>query len=294
MSRTTKDPATARVMFSSASDDWPTPKTFYEQLHEEFGFVLDVCASSTNRKTAAYYGLDHENPNRRDGLAGDWAADARRHGGAVWMNPPYGRGIGAWMAKAAETASEGVTVVCLVPARTCTKWFHDMLAAGAAVRFVRGRLKFGDAKHAAPFGSVVAIFNPPAGTRTHVPGSHTEPAPAAEPVELDGDVDRDCAVDARGSHEPAMNHVTSAAGQGHAHRKPAQRRQPKGGAPAPRATATTPAPAAAARDTSLPPPPAPPTRDRARRRPPPRALLVSAPGRNMGRISTTGHLERDR
>jgi len=158
---TTKDAATRAVVFSSATDDWPTPRYLFDALDAEFGFVLDVCASRRNRKAASWYGLDHPVRSRRDGLAGDWAADAARAGGAVWMNPPYGRGIGAWMAKARTAAESGATVVCLVPARTDTAWFHDsVLAAGAEVRYLRGRVKFGDAAHGAPFASLVVVFRP--------------------------------------------------------------------------------------------------------------------------------------
>ncbi|MFD2090459.1 DNA N-6-adenine-methyltransferase [Blastococcus deserti] len=155
------------VLFSSKSDNWPTPQDTYDPLHAEFGFVVDACASATNRKVEAYYGLDHTDPARRDGLAGDWAADAARLGGAVWMNPPYGRRItDMWVAKAAAAAA-GATVVCLVPSRTGTKWFHDLvLANGAEVRFVKGRLKFGDATNSAPFDSLIVVFRPPTDSAT--------------------------------------------------------------------------------------------------------------------------------
>ena len=155
----TPNPHPRKALFSSASDDWPTPQRFYDELDGEFGFVVDACASTTNHKAPHFYALDHPDPARRDGLAGDWAADARRHGGRAFCNPPYGRQIGAWMAKAAATARQGVTVVCLVPARTDTKWFHDhVLAEGAEVRFVRGRLKFGTATTSAPFSSLVVVY----------------------------------------------------------------------------------------------------------------------------------------
>lgn len=159
MSATTSNPAIAKVMFSSASDDWATPQSFYDELDAEFGFTVDACSSTANHKAPRFFALDHPDPDRRDGLAGDWAADALTHGGAVWLNPVYGRTIGAWMAKAAATARAGVTVVCLVPARTDTRWFHDhVLAEGAEVRFVRGRLKFGTATTGAPFASLVVIY----------------------------------------------------------------------------------------------------------------------------------------
>ena len=73
------------------------------------------------------------------------------------MNPPYGREIGRWMEKANDAAKDGVTVVCLVPARTDTKWWHEC-AIQHEVRFIRGRLKFGDAKNSAPFPSAVIVM----------------------------------------------------------------------------------------------------------------------------------------
>ena len=165
--RTTADVATRRAVFSSATDQWPTPTDFFAALDAEFGFVLDVCADADNRKADTYYGLDHADTARRDGLAGDWAPDARALAGAVWMNPPYGRGIGDWMAKAAAAAHAGATVVTLVPVRADAAWWHaQVLAAGAEVRYVRGRLTFGTATTSAPFASAVVIYRP-----TDVPGT---------------------------------------------------------------------------------------------------------------------------
>ena len=74
------------------------------------------------------------------------------------MNPPYGRGIGLWMKKAYESSLQGVKVVCLVPARTDTAWWHDYAMKGD-IEFLRGRLKFGNAKNCAPFPSAIVIFN---------------------------------------------------------------------------------------------------------------------------------------
>jgi site-specific DNA-methyltransferase (adenine-specific) len=77
-----------------------------------------------------------------------------------WMNPPYGREIKAWMKKAYDSSRTGALVVCLVPARTDTAWWHDYATKAAEIRFIRGRLRFGDAKHAAPFPSAVVVFQP--------------------------------------------------------------------------------------------------------------------------------------
>ena len=74
------------------------------------------------------------------------------------MNPPYGRTIGQWVKKAYESSLAGACVVCLLPARTDTKWFHDYVLPFAKVTFLRGRLKFGDSKNSAPFPSMIAVF----------------------------------------------------------------------------------------------------------------------------------------
>jgi phage N-6-adenine-methyltransferase len=133
---------------SSLTDEWATPQSLFDQLDAEFGFELDVCASDWNHKTERYF------DRFDDGLAQQWS-------GVCWMNPPYGREISAWMRKAYESSGGGATVVCLVPARTDTAWWHDYAIKGE-VRFLRGRVKFvgrdGDGKNAAPFPSAIVIF----------------------------------------------------------------------------------------------------------------------------------------
>jgi len=132
------------VHFSSATDMWETPQPTFDILHAEFGFEVDVCALPENAKCARYY------TPAEDGLAQEWI-------GKCWMNPPYGREIGKWVRKAYEAAQRGATVVCLLPARTDTAWFHDYCKKGE-VRLLRGRLKFGGSKNSAPFPSMVVIF----------------------------------------------------------------------------------------------------------------------------------------
>jgi phage N-6-adenine-methyltransferase len=132
------------VHFSSATDDWATPQDFFDDLNREFNFDLDVCASSTNAKCARYFTAQD------DGLTQKW-------GGVCFMNPPYGRTIGKWMAKAVAEWQAGATVVCLVPARTDTIWWHTYAMQGE-IRFIKGRLKFGNSKNAAPFPSAVVVF----------------------------------------------------------------------------------------------------------------------------------------
>lgn len=74
------------------------------------------------------------------------------------MNPPYGREVGKWVKKACEESRENAEfVVCLLPARTDTSWWHDYCLKGE-IYFIRGRLKFGSAKNSAPFPSAIVCF----------------------------------------------------------------------------------------------------------------------------------------
>lgn len=135
-------------LMSSLTDQWATPQGFFDDLNKEFGFTLDACASSWNHKVDNYF------DEAQDALKQDWT-------GVVWMNPPYGRTIKDWMKKAYESYQAGATVVCLIPARTDTAWWHDYAAKGE-VRFIRGRIKFvdntGNGSNPAPFPSAVVVF----------------------------------------------------------------------------------------------------------------------------------------
>jgi site-specific DNA-methyltransferase (adenine-specific) len=142
-------------MRSSLDDTWSTPRDFFEDLHKEFNFTLDAAALRLSAVVPNYLGPDHEYGWRHDALTVEWAGASE--GGAVWLNPPYGREIGKFMRKANEEAKKGITVVCLVPARTDTKWWWDSVIMHE-VRFVKGRLKFGGQKNSAPFPSAVVVI----------------------------------------------------------------------------------------------------------------------------------------
>jgi phage N-6-adenine-methyltransferase len=134
--------------FSSKTDLWATPRHVFAALDCEFQFELDVCASPTNAKCGRFFTA------AEDGLAQEWT-------GSCWMNPPYGRGIGDWMEKAADSAVAGAVVVALVPARTDTVWWHEQVMGRASeVRLIRGRLAFGDGRAPAPFPSAVVVYRP--------------------------------------------------------------------------------------------------------------------------------------
>jgi hypothetical protein len=126
------------VLFSSATDRWATPRHVYDALNEEFGFDFDPCPLD---------GTDN-------GLATLFVSWQGRR---VFCNPPYGPGIAEWIRRGLEAE----LAVFLIPARTDTRWFHEIvLPMAKEIRFIRGRLKFGDARNSAPFPSMVAIFGP--------------------------------------------------------------------------------------------------------------------------------------
>ena len=135
------------LMFSSKTDMWATPQEFYDKLNDEFNFTLDPCATEDNAKCDNFFTADD------DGLKQDWS------GNIVFYNPPYGRAIKDWVKKSyEESLKTNTTVVMLIPSRTDTIYFHEFIYGKAEIRFIKGRLKFGDAKNSAPFPSIVVIY----------------------------------------------------------------------------------------------------------------------------------------
>lgn len=138
-----------KVLFSSKKDDWETPQALFDELDKEFHFTLDPCANEFNHKCDKYFTI------KDDGLSQKW--DGHR----VFCNPPYGRKIYDWIKKSYEEAQkDNVIVVLLIPSRTDTRYFHEFLYKkdNVELRFVKGRLKFGNCKDAAPFPSLIAIM----------------------------------------------------------------------------------------------------------------------------------------
>lgn len=135
------------VHYSSKSNEWATPQNLFDELNDEFNFTLDPCATDENAKCSKYFTIED------DGLSKDWSNDV------VFMNPPYGREIKKWIKKAYEESLNGATVVCLIPARTDTTYWHDFIFDKADdIRFLRGRLKFGNSKNSAPFPSAIVVY----------------------------------------------------------------------------------------------------------------------------------------
>ena len=137
------------ALYSSRSEEWPTPQQFFHTLDSEFHFTLDPCATRRNAKCKRYF------TKAQNGLDQGWRAHR------VFCNPPYGRDISKWARKCFEAGQGGALVVLLAHARTDTRWFHDWVYGKAdEIRFIRGRLKFGDGRQSAPFPSLVAVYRP--------------------------------------------------------------------------------------------------------------------------------------
>ena len=136
-----------KAMVSSKSNEWSTPQEFFDELNKEFFFTLDPCSTNENKKCSTNYTIQD------DGLSKDWS------GHSVFMNPPYGGHTKKWIEKAWRESLKGAIVVCLIVSSTDRSYWHDIIFPYASeIRFVRGRLKFGNVKSTAPFASAIIIF----------------------------------------------------------------------------------------------------------------------------------------
>lgn len=143
----------SQALFTSNKEHWETPQYLFDKLHAEFQFTIDLAASDKNHKLPRYYTKD------QNSLAQLWVGERG------FLNPPYGRKIGAWIQKAYETHRAdrtGGLIVALLPARTCTRWFHRWIYGQAEIRFIKGRLKFElegvPSRSAAPFPSMIVVW----------------------------------------------------------------------------------------------------------------------------------------
>jgi phage N-6-adenine-methyltransferase len=151
-----------KALFSKASDEWQTPQDFYDALANEFHFDLDCAATEDNAKVFNFIS------RQADALTCSWRGYIDYQRPVCWLNPPYSQ-CREFIAKAAEEARKGCTVVCLVPSRTDTRWWHEHIwnafshgcRPGVEVRFIKGRLRFVAGATSAPFPSAVVIFRPP-------------------------------------------------------------------------------------------------------------------------------------
>lgn len=136
------------VLFSSNQQDWATPQDFFQEINAEFYFTLDACATNKNAKCPRYF------TPTDDGLCQNGGTER------VWCNPPYNN-IARWLTKGHDSARLGALVVFLIPARTDTRAWHEHAVHANEILFLKGRLKFGNAKNTAPFPSAIIVFRPP-------------------------------------------------------------------------------------------------------------------------------------
>lgn len=134
---------------SGERNEWSTPQALFDKLNVEFHFTLDACATTENAKCKRFFTRED------DGLAQDWGGFRA----SVWCNCPYGHEIGEWIRSAWEQSFKGATVVCLIPSRTDTVYWHCYVMHADEIRFIRGRVKFGGMKDNAPFASSLVIFH---------------------------------------------------------------------------------------------------------------------------------------
>ena len=140
------------VHFSSQRQNWETPQDLFDELDNEFNFTIDVCAEKWNAKADRFW------TEEDDALEQDWSGER------CFMNPPYGRQIKDFIAKAATSNAD--LVVALIPARTDTRYFHEYIYNKAEIRFLKGRVRFlregeDPPGKVAPFPSMIVIWRDP-------------------------------------------------------------------------------------------------------------------------------------
>lgn len=149
------------IHFSTGKDDWETPLGLFIEYDQHYHFVLDAAANEHNRKVDTWLGPGGAAP---DSLEVSWQEWLER--GNIWLNPPYSRGLQPrFVRKASKEALQcggNAVVVCLLPARTDTKLFHEIIKPHAkSIEFLRGRVRFLDrglVRHPAPFPSMIVVF----------------------------------------------------------------------------------------------------------------------------------------
>jgi phage N-6-adenine-methyltransferase len=135
--------------YSKGKDDWETPSWLFDLLDDEFGFIVDAAADGNNAKKCLAITCNS--------IETDWV---RIYGKvAFWLNPPYSQWQ-RFIKKAYDESQKGATVVCLIPSRTDTVAWHELVMKADEIRFVRRRVNFVGGKSSAPFPSAVVIFRP--------------------------------------------------------------------------------------------------------------------------------------
>ena len=149
-----------KALFSHKGDEWQTPKWLFDQLDAEFHFQIDAAATSENTKCENLFRISKSTPN--GSLGHDWVWSDTSIWRRFFLNPPYSK-IAAFMKKAYEESLKGATVVCLIPCRTDTRYWHDYCMKASEIRLIKGRLKFTnqtiEKTSSATFPSCIVVFD---------------------------------------------------------------------------------------------------------------------------------------
>ena len=134
-------------LYQSDNTEWETPAHLFTALHKEFRFTLDAAASAKNAKVSRYY------DQKQDALQLRWS-------GRVWLNPPYGSMIPQFVEKARDEVLQKhcKLVVCLLPVRSDTQWWHRNVMHSTELRLLTRRLSFVGSNNKAPFPACIVIF----------------------------------------------------------------------------------------------------------------------------------------
>ncbi len=164
-----------KALFSKNSDEWETPQWLFDLLDKEFHFECDAAATTKNTKCKNFFGEDYTG-KKENSLVYDWTkcmfmdVGEPEYPKSFFLNPPHSK-IAAFMKKAYEESLKGAVVVCLIPCRCDTRYWHDYIMKAQEIRFIKGRLKFNnrtlpsykeDGSHkvsSATFPSCVVVFS---------------------------------------------------------------------------------------------------------------------------------------
>ncbi len=128
---------------AAATVEWSTPSWLFNLLDDEFRFTVDAASSDDNHKCERYWTV------KQNGLAQDWTGER------VFCNPPFGAvELGAFCCKAWSSSCVAAVVV---PVKADQGWWHDY-ALRSEIRFVKGRVTFGDADNCFPGPIAVLVF----------------------------------------------------------------------------------------------------------------------------------------
>lgn len=129
------------------SNEWETPEELFHQLHKKYWFTIDAAATKENAKLPRFW------TKSDDALTKSWTGER------VFCNPPYGNEQKAFIEKAYTERKKAELILLLLPVRTETKVWHDFIFPYARIYFLKGRLKFSNAKSNAPFASCFVVFD---------------------------------------------------------------------------------------------------------------------------------------